>query len=413
MPIDTGDTAWIMISSGLVFLMIGGVGLLEAGLIRSKNSASIFMKVLASAMIGLIVWFAVGFTLSFGPSMDGLIGGLDYAGMVGIGLEPLDYAPTIPGYLFWLYQGLFASITIALISGGIAERMRFGPWLLFIPIWLIAIYAPLAHWVWGDGGWLGELGGLDFAGGWVVHVSAGFASLAAAMVLGRRKDFGTAKVAQGHNIPYQFVAAFLLWVGWNGFNGGSALGSSEIAVSAIVASNLAAAGGALTCIGASWLRTKKPATSMGANGSIAGLAAVTPAAGFIEPWAGLVIGLVAGFVFYAAIMLIKERYRIDDACDVIAIHGLTGVWGAIAIALFASPYITDGVHAGLVYGSAALIPVQLLGTVVTAAFCFGGTVAILKLINLIRPIRLTEKEEEAGEDAALHGEMSYPESEAV
>lgn len=407
--IDSGDTTWIMVSTGLVLLMIGGVGLLEAGLIRSKNTASIFMKVLATAMFGLITWFAVGFTLAFGSDVGGMgiIGGMDYAFLMNVGMEPLDLAPTIPGYLIFLYQGMFAAITIALISGGIAERMRFGAWLAFIPIWMIVIYTPLAHSVWG-GGWLAELGGLDFAGGWVVHVSAGFASLAAALVLGKRKDFGTAKVAQGHNIPYQFIAMFLLWLGWNGFNGGSALAADGIAVTAIVGTNLAAAGGALTCMLAAWYKTKKPSTSMGANGAIAGMAGITPAAGFIEPWAGLVVGLVSGLVFFGGILLIKEKYKVDDACDVIAIHGLTGVWGAIAIALFASPYITSGAHTGLVYGSAELIPVQLLGTVATALFCFGGTVAILKLINFFKPIRVTEEEEEMGEDIALHGEIAYP-----
>lgn len=407
MPIDTGDTAWMIVSTGLVFLMIGGVGFLEAGLIRSKNTASILMKVFGTAMLGLIVWFAVAFSLSFAPSVGGWIGNLDYLGMKGVGLEPLPYAPTIPGYLFFLYQGLFAAITVALISGGIAERMRFGPWLVFIPVWIILLYSPLAHWVWGNGGWLKELGGLDFAGGWVVHISAGFSSLAAALVLGRRMGFGQADVMVGHNIPYQFIGVLLLWFGWNGFNGGSALGSSEIAVSAIVATNLAAAGAALSCLISGWIRLRKPSTSLGANGAIAGLAAVTPAAGFIEPWAGLVIGLIAGVVFYVGIILFKARLRVDDTCDVISIHGLTGVWGAISVAIFASPYITSGVHSGVVYGSFVLLPVQILGTVVTAAFCFGGTYALLRLMNRIRSIRISPEEEELGEDHALHGEKAY------
>jgi Amt family ammonium transporter len=406
MAIDTGDTSWMIVSTAMVFIMIGGVGFLEAGLIRAKNALGILMKVYQTAAIGLIAWFIIGFSLAFAPSEHGWVGPFDWAFLVGVGLEPLDYAPTIPGYLFFLFQGMFAAITVALISGGIAERMRFGPWLVFIFIWMIFVYAPVAHWIWG-GGWLAQLGARDWAGGIVIHVAAGFASLASALVLGRRLGFGRAETMVQHNVPYQFLAAFLLWFGWNGFNGGSALASNEAAVAAIVSTNLAAAAGAITTFLAGWARSKKPSTSLAANGCIAGLAAVTPAAGFIEAWAGVVIGAVAGVVFYGFVLLFKEHWRVDDVCDVIAIHGMTGVWGSMCVALFASPYITGGELTGVVYGSTELVGVQALAIVVAAAYVFTLTYVIMQIMNKVTPIRLKPDEEEKGEDIVLHGERAY------
>ncbi len=406
MAIDTGDTSWMIVSTAMVFLMIGGVGFLEAGLIRAKNALGILMKVYQTALIGLIAWFIVGFSLAFAPSEHGWVGPFDWAFMRGVGLEPLPYAPTIPGYLFFLFQGMFAAITVALISGGIAERMRFGPWLIFIFIWMIFVYGPVAHWIWG-GGWLAQMGARDWAGGIVIHVAAGFSSLAGALVLGRRLGFGKAETMAQHNVPYQFLAAFLLWFGWNGFNGGSALASNEAAVAAIVSTNLAAAAGGITTFLAGWARSKKPSTSLAANGCIAGLAAVTPAAGFIEAWAGVVIGAIAGIVFYGFVLLFKEHWRVDDACDVIAIHGMTGVWGSICVALFASPYVTGGALTGVVYGSAELLGVQSLAIVVTAAYAFTLTYVIMQIMNKVSPIRLKPDEEEKGEDIALHGERAY------
>jgi Amt family ammonium transporter len=396
----------MIVSTAMVFIMIGGVGFLEAGLIRAKNALGILMKVYQTAAIGLIAWFIIGFSLAFAPSEHGWVGPFDWAFLVGVGLEPLDYAPTIPGYLFFLFQGMFAAITVALISGGIAERMRFGPWLVFIFIWMIFVYAPVAHWIWG-GGWLAQLGARDWAGGIVIHVAAGFASLASALVLGRRLGFGRAETMVQHNVPYQFLAAFLLWFGWNGFNGGSALASNEAAVAAIVSTNLAAAAGAITTFLAGWARSKKPSTSLAANGCIAGLAAVTPAAGFIEAWAGVVIGAVAGVVFYGFVLLFKEHWRVDDACDVIAIHGMTGVWGSMCVALFASPYITGGELTGVVYGSTELVGVQALAIVVAAAYVFTLTYVIMQIMNKVTPIRLKPDEEEKGEDIVLHGEKAY------
>jgi Amt family ammonium transporter len=396
----------MIVSTAMVFIMIGGVGFLEAGLIRAKNALGILMKVYQTAAIGLIAWFIIGFSLAFAPSEHGWVGPFDWAFLMGVGLEPLDYAPTIPGYLFFLFQGMFAAITVALISGGIAERMRFGPWLVFIFIWMIFVYAPVAHWIWG-GGWLAQMGARDWAGGMVIHVAAGFASLASALVLGRRLGFGRAETMVQHNVPYQFLAAFLLWFGWNGFNGGSALASNEAAVAAIVSTNLAAAAGAITTFLAGWARSKKPSTSLAANGCIAGLAAVTPAAGFIEAWAGVVIGAVAGVVFYGFVILFKEHWRVDDVCDVIAIHGMTGVWGSMCVALFASPYITGGELTGVVYGSTELVGVQALAIVVTAAYVFTLTYVIMQIMNKVTPIRLKPDEEEKGEDIVLHGERAY------
>ncbi len=404
MPIDAGDTAWIITATGLVFIMIGGVGFLEAGLIRAKNASAIIMKVLFSAVIGLIAWFILGFTIAFGPT-NGWVGGLDFIALQGVSPEPFVEGHTIPGYLFFLYQGMFGAITIALISGGLAERMRFGAWLVFIPVWMVLVYAPLANWVWG-GGWLAQLGTLDFAGGIVVHVSAGFGSLAAALVLGRRLGFGTPAVMAGHQVPYQFLAVFLLWFGWNGFNGGSALAANSTAVAAVVATNLAAAGAGLSAVLLGWGITKKPSASLGANGPIAGLAAVTPASGYIEPWAGLVIGLIAGIVFYLGVKFFKERLKVDDVCDVISIHGMTCIWGTFSVALFASPLITGGT-AGIAYGSVDLVSPQLIGIAAGAVFAFVATYVILKVINAVSAIRLKPQEEEIGEDIVLHGEKSY------
>lgn len=406
MAINSGDTAWMIVATAMVFLMIGGVGFLEAGLIRAKNVLGILMKVYQTSTIGLITWFILGFSLAFAPTVNGWIGKFDYAFMKNIGLEPLSYAPTIPGYLFFIFQGMFAAITVALVSGGIAERMRFGPWLIFIFLWMIFVYCPVAHWIWG-GGWLAQLGARDWAGGIVIHVAAGFASLASALVLGRRLGFGKTESMIQHNIPYQFLAAFILWFGWNGFNGGSALASNEAAVAAVVSTNLAAAASAITTFLIGWARVKKPSTGLAANGCIAGLAAVTPAAGFIEAWAGVVIGAIAGIVFYVFVIIFKEKLKVDDACDVIAIHGMTGVWGSIGVALFASPAITGGALTGLVYGSTALLPIQTLAIVVTAAYSFTLTYIIMQIMNKVRPIRLKPDEEEIGEDVTLHGERAY------
>ena len=406
MAIDSGDTAFILASTGLVFLMIGGVAFLEAGLVRAKNATSMIMKVFSTMIIVTIVWTVVGFSFAFAPSVGGLIGGLDFIGLRGVGSEPLSYAPTIPGLLFFIYQGMFAAITVTLISGAIGERMKFSAWFIFSITWAILVYSPLAHWVWG-GGWLGNLGVVDFAGGLVVHTSAGFSALAAGLILGRRRGFGRPEVMAPHNIPWAWLGAFILWFGWFGFNGGSALGSTTLAVSATVATNLAAAGAALIGALLSWARTGKPSTVMTLGGAIAGLAAITPASGFVEPLPALAIGLAAGAIFYGGVVAIKERLRIDDALDVSSIHGLTGIWGALATGLFATQLINPGGPNGLVFGNAAQLGIQAIGAAVTAVFCFTATLVILKIIDLGIGIRVPAEEEELGEDLALHAEKAY------
>ena len=407
MPIDNADTAFILASAGLVFLMIGGVAFLEAGLVKAKNASSIIMKVFGTMIIVTIVWVIAGFSLAFAPTQSGLIGGLDFLGLKGIGAAPLEnYAPTIPGILFMLYQGMFAAITVALISGAVAERMKFSSWLLFSAVWAILVYAPLAHWVWG-GGWLGALGVVDFAGGIVVHISAGFAALAAGLVLGRRKGFGRPEAMAAHNIPWAWLGVFILWFGWFGFNGGSALGSSVLAVTATVATNLAAAAAALSVALLSWFRNGKPSTIMTLGGSIAGLAAITPASGFVGPMPALLIGLVAGILFYGGVIFVKEHLKIDDALDVSSIHGITGIWGAVATGLFANKIINSGGPNGLFFGNASQLGIQILGAAVGAVFAFVVTYAILKVLDSAMKIRITPKEEELGEDLALHNEKAY------
>ena len=346
-----------------------------------------------------LVWVLWGYSLAFGPDKGGVIGGLEWLGLNGVGVEPSDYASTIPHQVFMVFQLMFAAITVALIIGAFAERMKFTALLLFSVLWSTLIYSPLAHWIWG-GGWLGKMGALDFAGGAVVHISCGFGALACALVLGKRKGYGTENILP-HNLPMTVLGAGLLWFGWFGFNAGSALGANEVAAGAFVATHIAAAAAAVSWMVAEWMHRGKPTMLGVASGIIAGLATITPAAGFVTPLPAILIGLVAGSVCYMAVVW-KNRLGYDDSLDVVGIHGVGGIIGILAAGLFASVGAT-----GLFYGNPAQFGIQAVTVVVTVVFCFVGTYIILKVVDLLVGLRVTSEDEELGLDLSQHNERAY------
>jgi Amt family ammonium transporter len=406
MPIDTGDTTWMLISTGLVMMMTPALGFFEAGLIRAKNSLSILMQTFSGLAILSILWFVVGFTLVFAPSHNGFIGGLDWLFFNNVPFtSSLDYAPTIPGVTFASYQMMFAVITPLLITGAFAERLKWSAFFVFIIAWSLLIYYPLAHWIWGRG-WLANLGVFDFAGGIVIHTSAGMGSLAAALVLGRRKNFGP-DIMVPHNIPLAVIGATLLWIGWFGFNAGSALASGSLAANTLLVTHIASATSAMVWIALSWKRSGKPSTTAVINGAVAGLAGVTPASGFISPQNSFILGIVLGLASYYAILLLKEHWKIDDALDVSSVHGITGIIGSIAIGIVASTIINPAGPNGLLYGNPMQLAIQALGVAVAGALGFGGTVVIMKVIDATIGLKVREDEEDIGLDVTQHAERAY------
>ena len=406
MPIDTGDTTWMLISTGLVMMMTPALGFFEAGLIRAKNSLSIIMQTFSGLAILSILWFVIGFTLVFAPSQGGFIGNLDWLFFNNVPFnEGLDYAPTIPGVTFASYQMMFAVITRLLNTGAFAERMKWSAFFVFIIAWSMLVYYPLAHWIWGRG-WLADAGVFDFAGGIVIHTSAGLGSLAAALVLGRRKNFGP-DIMVPHNIPLAVIGATLLWVGWFGFNAGSVLASGALAGNTLLVTHIASATSAMVWIALSWKRSGKPSTTAVINGAIAGLAGVTPASGFISPQNSFILGIVLGLASYYAILLLKEHWRIDDALDVSSVHGVTGIVGALAIGIIASTLINPAGPDGLLYGNPVQLAIQALGVAVAAALGFGGTVIIMKTIDRTIGLKVKEEEEDIGLDVTQHAERAY------
>jgi Amt family ammonium transporter len=370
---DSGDISWILISSALVMLMTPGLAFFYGGLVRRKNVLSIVMQsFIAIAVVG-VVWVLWGYTLAFGSDIMGIIGGLEWFALNGVGLEPAPLAPTIPHLAFMVYQGMFAIITPALITGAFADRMRFGSYLLFLVLWSTFVYSPIAHWVWG-GGWLGSLGALDFAGGTVVHISAGMAALMTVFILGKRKGYGRYSMTP-HNIPFIVLGTALLWFGWFGFNAGSALGANETAVLAFVTTNTSAAAATLTWLMIDWIRKGTPSLIGAATGAVAGLVAITPAAGFVTVQVALAIGFGASIICYAAIQL-KNRLNLDDALDVWGVHGVGGIWGAIATGIFAT-----GV--GLIAGNLTQLSVQVISVVSTMVYAVVATWVILKVVDAI------------------------------
>ncbi len=399
--IDTGDTAWILMSSALVLcMMLPGLALFYGGLVRSKNVLGTIMHTAVILCLITLVWVICGYSLAFGPDVGGVIGSLAWMGLQGVGMEPSPvYASTIPHQVFMIFQLMFAAITVALITGAVAERMNFKALLVFSVAWSLCIYSPLAHWVWG-GGWLGQMGALDFAGGAVVHISSGFGALVCAMMVGPRKGFGKEPMPP-HNLPMTVLGTGLLWFGWFGFNGGSALGANGGAGVAFVATHIAAAAGGISWMVAEWVHRGKPTVLGIASGIIAGLATITPAAGFVGPMSAMIFGLVAGMLCYAAVVW-KMKLGYDDSLDVVGIHGVGGFMGILGTGLFASIGAT-----GLFFGNAGLFGIQVFLALVTLAFSVVGTYIILKVIDLTIGLRISPQDEEMGLDLSQHSERAY------
>ncbi|NPU84920.1 MAG: ammonium transporter [Syntrophaceae bacterium] len=404
-PINAGDTAWILVCCSLVLLMTPALAFFYGGMVRRKNVLStLTLSYVFMALIG-VQWVLFGYSLAFGQSINGLIGGLNFLGFEGVGAAPnADYSKTIPHSLFAAFQMMFAVITPALITGAFVERVKFKGFLLFSFLWATLVYDPLCHWVWGQGGWLKEMGVLDFAGGTVVHIAAGFSALAFAMVIGPRRGFGKSPM-EPNNIPLTVLGAGLLWVGWFGFNAGSALAANGTAVNALLTTNTSAATAGLVWMFLSWL-DGRPSTLGIATGMVVGLAAVTPASGFITPLASMVVGAVAAPLSYYA-MRFRDRRKLDESLDVWACHGIASTWGMIAAGLFATTAVNGDGANGLFFGNPGQVGVQIVAILVTIAFSFGMTYVLAKLLHWSMGLRVSPMEEEVGLDISSHGERSY------
>ncbi len=402
---NTGDTAFMLIASALVMLMTPGLALFYGGLVRSKNVLGTIMHSFICLGIVSIIWVAYGYSLAFGPDIGGLTGNLDWMWLKGVGTKVGPYSDTIPDLLFCAFQLMFAILTPALITGGFAERMKFSAFLIFIVLWSSLIYMPICHWVWG-GGWLGSLGALDFAGGTVIHINCGFAALAAAIIIGKRKGWGRGESFHPNNLPMTVLGAGILWFGWFGFNAGSALAADETAALAFFTTQVATGAAALSWIIAEWILRGKPTTLGAASGAVAGLVAITPAAGFVGPVSAIIIGLVAGVLCYLAV-LAKSRLGYDDALDVVGIHGIGGIWGALATGLFASIAVNPGGANGLFFGNPHQFVIQATAVGATMAYSFIGTLIILKIVDVIVGLRVTTEEEVQGLDITQHSEIGY------
>ncbi|MDH7508141.1 MAG: ammonium transporter [Methanomassiliicoccales archaeon] len=404
--IDSGDTTWVIVSTGLVFIMTPAVAFFYGGMLRKANFLSMLGQSLIIVGIVTLIWVICGYSLSFGADNSGLIGNLDHAFLKGVGLTPNETAPTIPSILFMMFQGMFAVITVALIIGSVAERMRLLSLVIFISVWTVAVYVPVAHWVWG-GGWISDLGALDFAGGTVVHITAGVSSLAAVLVLGKRITVEKGFQSPPHNIPMTVLGGALLWIGWFGFNGGSALAANGLAANALVVTHISAATATIIWGLISWLHTGRVSVLGLISGSIAGLVAITPAAGFVDAIGAIVIGIGAAVICYSGIM-IRKKVGFDDALDVWGVHGLGGTFGPLATGLLATTAINPAGADGLLYGGGLdLFVAQLISVVVVWAFAFLLTIAILKAISLSVPLRMSKEEERIGADIIQHGEEAY------
>lgn len=404
--IDTGDTAWMLISTALVMLMTPALALFYGGMVRRKNVLGTIMHSFIAVALISIQWILFGYSLAFGPDIKGVIGGLSWAGLSNVGLTPnADYAPTIPHLLFMAYQMMFAVITPALISGAFAERMKFSSFLVFTLAWTTLVYDPAAHWVWGMGGWLKDLGALDFAGGIVVHATSGLSALAAALYIGKRKGFLQEHMPP-HNLPMTVLGAGLLWFGWFGFNAGSALSSGTLAVMAFVTTNTAAASGTLTWIMVEWMHRGKPTMFGAATGCIAGLATITPAAGFVGPMPALFIGCAAGLLCYIALNA-KAKFGYDDSLDAFGVHGVGGVLGTLMAGLFASLAINAGGANGLFFGNPKQLLIQAGAVLFVAAYSFIVSLGLLKVIDMVMGLRVDKEQETEGLDLTQHGEAGY------
>jgi len=403
---NTGDTAWLLVSAALVMFMTPGLALFYGGMVRRKNILGTIVQSLVLIGLVSVEWALVGYSMAFGPDHGGIIGDLSWFGLSGVGLAPFkEYAATVPHQAFMIYQMMFAVITPALITGAFAERFRFSTFLVFSLLWALLVYNPVAHWVWGIGGWIRNMGALDFAGGTVVHITSGVSALAAALVVGKRKGFGADNMAP-HNLPMTVIGAAILWFGWFGFNAGSALAAGELSTSAFVATHLAAASATLSWMFTEWIHRRKPTVLGAASGCVAGLVAITPASGFVTPLSAMAIGLVAGAVCYGAVMM-KGRLGYDDALDVVGVHCVGGTFGALATGLLATTVVNAGGANGLFYGNAKLFAIQALAVAAVLIYSFVVSYGLLKALDKLMGLRVSREDEQMGLDLSEHGEAGY------
>ena len=400
--ISGADTAFIIICAALVMIMTPGVALFYGGMVRRKNVLGMLMQSFVVLGIATVIWLVYGYSLAFGPDVGHLIGSLKWAFLDGVGLEPdPTYSSTLPHQLFMAFQMMFAVLTPALITGAFAERFKFKAFIIFIAVWLTIVYCPIAHWVWGQDGWIKNLGGLDFAGGLVVHIASGTSALAAILVLGTRNGYKK-EAMPPHNLPITFIGAAILWIGWFGFNAGSALEASGLAVSAFVVTHIAAGAALLSWMIAEWLYRGKPTVLGAVSGAVAGLVAITPAAGFVTPISALIIGFAGGVICFFAVNL-KERFGYDDSLDVIGVHGVGGIAGALLTGIFA----TTLVNPGGADGGVTLLKIQVISVVATIVYAFIVSFIILKIVDKVVGLRVEHKEELQGLDLSQHGESGY------
>ncbi|MHA7743131.1 ammonia channel protein [Priestia aryabhattai] len=403
-----GDSVFMFFSALLVWIMTPAIALFYGGMVRSKNMLSTAMYSVGSLAVISVLWIVAGYSLAFSTGGNAFIGNLDWVGLKGVGFTPNgDYSATIPHNMFMMFQLTFAVLTVAIISGAFAERMKFSAFILFAILWSLFVYAPVAHWVWGVGGWLRELGAIDFAGGNVVHISSGVAGLILALVVGKRKN---ADAAAPHNLPLTLLGGMLIWFGWFGFNVGSSLTINSVAMTAFINTNTAAATGIIGWLVVEWIINKKPTLLGAVSGAIAGLVAITPACGFVTPFASIVIGFIGGAVCFWGIFSLKKKIGYDDALDAFGLHGIGGTWGGIATGLFATTSVNDAGANGLFYGDPSLLWKQLVAILATYLFVGIATFIIVKVVGLVVSLRATQEEETLGLDITLHGERAYHES---
>ncbi|UQA60259.1 ammonium transporter [Polyangium aurulentum] len=402
MKVDSGDTAWLLVSTALVLFMTPGLALFYGGMVRRKNVLATLMHAFGALPLVTLQWVFVGYSLAFGPSLGGIVGGLGFAGLSGLAGEARG---TVPHLAFCAFQMMFAAITPALIAGAFAERMRFSAYAVFVLLWSTLVYDPVAHWVWSEEGWLFKLGALDFAGGTVVHLAAGASALVCAIVLGKRVGYPHER-HQPHNLTMTLTGAGILWFGWFGFNAGSALGSGPLAALSLVTTHVGAAAGAVGWLAVEWAQRGKPTALGVASGLVGGLVGITPAAGFVAPWAAALIGFVAGGVCYVAVVS-KERLGYDDTLDAFGVHGVGGAVGALLTGVFAQKSLNEAGRDGMLYGNGVQVLLQLLGIVVVGAYAAGVTWLLLKAIDKVVGLRVPVSDEREGLDATEHGETGY------
>lgn len=405
--IDTGDTAWVLISAALVFIMTPGLAFFYGGMVRSKNVLSTIMHSFFIVAMISVEWVLIGYAMTFGSDIGGFIGSLDKVGLTGVGMQVMANG-TIPELAFVAFQCMFAIITPALITGAFAERMKFGAFVVFILLWAILIYNPMAHWVWG-GGFLAKLGALDFAGGLVIHILSGVSGLTVCILLGKRRGYGKVPMLP-HHLPMTVLGAALLWFGWFGFNAGSALGANGLAANAFITTQAAAAMATVSWVACEWMHHGKPTILGAASGCVAGLVAITPAAGFVAPLPAVIIGLVGGIVCYFAVAVVKEKFGYDDSLDAFGVHGIGGTWGAVATGLWCSTEINPAGADGLFYGSADTLIAQLISIVVAYVLAIVGSYILFKIVSCFMQVRANENEEVSGIDISEHGERAYNQS---